>query len=93
MSEFKFSICLIILAVLFFLSGFLIGRGVREEEYSVTILTEKGDTIANFISTQFPSFSSATRIESKVDRVKIWIEKDEVLDVWVNSEVGGWRRK
>ena len=84
MSGFKFSIYLIILAVLFFLSGFLIGRGTissNPESYSHTlsIYTAKGDTLLN--------------MNTMSEYVKIWIEDSCEVDVWTINEEGGWTRK
>lgn len=84
MSGFKFSICLIILAVLFFLSGFLIGRGIisnNPESYphTLSIYTAKGDTLLN--------------MDTMSEYVKIWIEDSCEVDVWTINEEGGWTRK
>ena len=84
MSGFKFSICLIILAVLFFLSGFLIGRGTisnNPESYphTLSIYTAKGDTLLN--------------MDTRSEYVKIWIEDSCEVDVWTINEEGGWTRK
>ena len=82
MSGFKFSICLIILAVLFFLSGFLIGRGTISNNpesypYTLSIYTAKGDTLLN--------------MDTESEYVKIWVEDNGELDIWTLEE-NGWRR-
>ena len=84
MSGFKFSICLIILAVLFFLSGFLIGRGTisnNPESYPHTLLiyTAENDTLLE--------------LDTRSEYVKIWIEDSCGVDVWTINEEGGWTRK
>jgi len=83
MSGFKFSICLIILAVLLFLSGFLIGRGTisnNPESYlhALSIYTEEGDTLLE--------------LDTKSECIKIWIEDSCEVDVWTLEE-NGWRRR
>ena len=84
MSGFKSSICLIILAVLFFLSGFLIGRGTTSNNpesyhHTLSIYTAEDDTLLE--------------LDTKSEYVKIWIKQTGELDVWVNQEDGGWIRK
>lgn len=84
MSGFKFSICLIILAILFFLSGFLIGRGTisnNPESYSHTlsIYTTEGDTLLE--------------LDTRSECIKIWIGDSCEVDVWTINEEGGWTRK
>jgi hypothetical protein len=68
---------------LFFLSGFLIGRGTinnNPESYphTLSIYTEKGDTLLE--------------LDTRSEYVKIWIEENGELDVWTREEYG-WRRK
>lgn len=83
MSGFKFSIYLIILAVLFFLSGFLIGRGTISNNpesylYALSIYTEEGDTLLE--------------LDTRSEYVKVWIEDSCEVDVWTLEE-NGWRRR
>lgn len=83
MSGFKFSICLIILAVLFFLSGFLIGRGTISDNpksypHALSIYTAEGDTLLE--------------LDTESECIKIWIEDSCEVDVWTLEE-NGWRRR
>jgi hypothetical protein len=81
MSGFKYSISLFILAFLFFLSGFLIGRGTNRPEptHNLTLYNSEGDTILD--------------LDTEVSSVKIWIEENGEPDVWTSNEDGGWTRK
>lgn len=81
MSGFKYSISLFILATLFFLSGFLIGKGTNmpDPTHNVSFYNAEGDTILN--------------MDTEADCIKVWIEESGELDVWTSNEDGGWTRK
>ena len=85
MSEFKFSRILFLIAILGLglLVGFAIGNGKRTEPtepiHSISLYSAEGDTILE--------------LDTNSDWVKVWIEENGELDVWINNEVGGWTRK
>ena len=55
------------------------GKEPVESIHSISLYSAEGDTILE--------------LDTSSDWVKVWIEENGELDVWINNEVGGWTRK
>ena len=75
------TIALVSLGWVLFFDAYDRHLGEKSEElyHNLTLYNSEGDTILD--------------LDTEASSVKIWIEEDGELDVWISNENGGWTRK